>query len=178
MSRLYTKTGDKGFTTLYDMRRVPKKDDVFMILGSLDELSAYIGLLCSCELTQSDISILRGIQNHLLNIGSNFATTTKRDKIVKMSKENVAEMEALIDTYDSKSTKLTEFILPGSNRNDSVAHICRSICRRAELYMWRIHDDDFYVEQETFHYVNRLSDFFFAFARYLSNGKEIRRSQF
>jgi len=177
MSRLYTKTGDKGFTTLYDMRRVSKTEIVFEVLGDLDELSAYIGQLCSI-VNDKESKFLRYIQSFLLDIGSNFATTTRRDKIRVTTVDDIKSLENAIDFYDSKSPKLTEFILPGVNPKDSIAHICRSVCRRAERNMWKLKNeyDVFYVENETFHYINRLSDFFFAYARYLSEGKEFKRS--
>lgn len=179
MSRLYTKTGDKGFTTLYDMRRVPKTEMVFDVLGDLDELSAHIGHLCSSGLNDEDIKFLRYVQSFLLDIGSNFATTTRRNNIKITTLEDVKKVENAIDFYDSKSPKLTEFILPGVNIKDSIAHICRSVSRRVERNMWKLKNEyeTFYVEDETFQYINRLSDFFFAFARYLSDGKEFKRSE-
>lgn len=179
MSKLYTKTGDKGYTNLYDMRRVPKSNLIFDVLGDLDELSAHIGQLCSYSLPQQDLNFLRKIQTNLLDIGSDFATKTRRNNIKIMTHADVVEIENAIDYYDSKSPKLTEFILPGVNAKDSSAHVCRSVSRRVERNMWKSKDDDkdFYVQKETFHYINRLSDFFFAFARYLSEGKETTRSQ-
>ena len=179
MSKLYTKTGDKGFTTLYDMRRVSKTEIVFDVLGDLDELSANVGYLCSYGLNEQDTKFLRYIQSFLLYIGSNFATTTRRNNIRTTTIEDVKKIENAIDFYDSKSPKLTEFILPGVNTKDSIAHICRCISRRIERNMWKLKNayEIFYVEDETFYYVNRLSDFFFAFARYLSDGKEFKRSE-
>jgi cob(I)alamin adenosyltransferase len=149
------------------------------VLGDLDELSAYIGYLCASGINEEDSRLMRYIQSFLLDLGSNFATTTRRDKIKTTTLDDIKKIEDAIDFYDQKSPKLTEFILPGVNLKDSTAHICRSICRRAERNMWKLrnqYEETFYVENETFHYVNRLSDFFFAFARYLSDGKEFRRS--
>jgi len=180
MSKLYTKTGDKGYTSLYDMRRVPKTNLIFDVLGDLDELSAYIGQLCSYITSEQDLNFLRKIQTNLLDIGSDFATKNRRNNIKIMTQKDIVEIENAIDYYDSKSPKLTEFILPGVNTKDSLAHVCRSVSRRVERNMWKVKDDfeeNFYVEKETFHYINRLSDFFFAFARYLSEGKETTRSQ-
>ncbi len=185
MPKLYTKVGDNGTTSLCDMKNVSKADWVFKVLGDFDELSAQIGLLC-VFLNKNEngerVKHLRKIQSKLLDLGSNFATMYNRDRIVHISGEDVKELENQIDYFDSQSPKLTEFILPGAGESDSVAHICRAVCRRAERNMWTLTEieDNTPVEKEAFHYVNRLSDYFFALARFLvySTGlKEITRSE-
>jgi cob(I)alamin adenosyltransferase len=178
MARLYTKTGDKGTSSLYDMRTVKKCDDVFEALGDLDELSAYIGDLCvTCENNDILYKQLRVIQSKLLDIGSDIATFTdkNREKLVLVCEQDVKDMEKMIDFYHEKSPKLREFILPGVNNRDSKAHICRSVCRRFERHAWKV-KDTIKTDNYTFHYINRLSDFFFALGRFLSDGKEFTRS--
>ena len=78
MSRLYTKTGDQGQTSLYDLRRVDKDEYIFEVLGDLDELSSYIGLLCAQKLEKKEESFLRKIQSKLLDLGSDIATLKNR----------------------------------------------------------------------------------------------------
>lgn len=184
MPKLYTKVGDSGMSSLYDMRNVSKADWVFKVLGDFDELSAHIGLLC-CKLPDDfspQITYLRRIQSMLLNFGSNFATMHNREKIVKTTEADVKNIENEIDFLDGSCPKLTEFILPGIGETDSIAHVCRAVCRRAERNVWTLKDlgDETPVEKETFQYLNRLSDYFFALARFLvykSGKKEIKRSE-
>lgn len=174
MPKIYTKTGDKGMTTLYDMSRVYKADSVFDILGELDELNVRVGKLAI--LVPVD-SFLRDIQRILLNIGSDFATpaSNKREKIVEITEADIKVLEDKIDMMDSKLPKLTVFVLPGVGLNDIVAHEARVCCRKVERQAWAIRDRVGYVKDETFRYLNRLSDFFFVYARYLSGGKEEKR---
>jgi cob(I)alamin adenosyltransferase len=179
MSKLYTKTGDCGFTNLYDMRRLYKDDLHFEVLGDLDELSANVGLVCVyLDNHPNGIVILRKIQSQLLDIGSDIATTKNRDKIVKITEADVKKIEIYIDEFSEKTPKLTEFILPGYKHLDAHLHICRTICRRAERHMWALFkkEPDIATDKNTFIYINRLSDFFFAMARLFTNGKEITRS--
>jgi len=189
MSKLYTKTGDKGMTNLYDMRRVGKHELYFEVLGDLDELSACIGLACTyLENFPDSLNLLRRIQSDLLDIGSDFATTKNREKVKKMSHDDVKNLEIYIDEFCGKTPKLTEFILPGYKQLDAQLHICRAVCRRAERHMWALFrkiSDEFnpiflvsyeLPDENTFIYINRLSDFFFAMARLFSHGNEITRS--
>ena len=185
--KIYTKTGDKGYTNLYDMKKVRKDDMIFEVLGNLDELSAMIGLLC-VEMEDNDkvskdcIVFLRQIQSLILDMSSDIATTTNRDKIISATENEIKEVEGKIDFYHNSCVQLTEFLLPGTVKIESVAHICRTITRRSERSLWKLYYDytdrqeNFHVGQETFAYVNRLSDFFFAFARFYSFGKEYTRS--
>jgi cob(I)alamin adenosyltransferase len=185
---LYTKTGDKGLTNLYDMRRIGKESLVLEVLGDLDELSAHIGFACVlCEHTGRETdkkykisAILRRLQSILLDIGSDIATTVKREKVFQIGEEDVKKLENYIDTFTAECPKLTEFILPGYQTVDAQLHVCRTICRRAERHMWalRIADSDIKIAtgEQTFIFMNRLSDFFFAVTRLFARGNEITRS--
>jgi len=121
------------------------------------------------------ISILRNIQVTLLDIGSNIAVVdpTKKDKVPKITKNNINKLELLIDLYDT--VPLKEFVLTGVNQVDSQCHVCRSVCRRAERCMWKL-TDEVDIDEHILQYMNRLSDFFFAFSRYLSNYSELKVS--
>ena len=180
-TKIYTRKGDEGKTNLYDIRGVPKSDNIFDVLGDLDELSANIGHLCSllkntvtCE---ENIEDLRRIQLVLLNIGSDLSTGYGKRL---MTEEDVINLEARTDDYNDQSPKLTEFILQGSEQKDAVAHICRTICRRVERNMWKSNSVKEFYENNIccFKYMNRLSSFFFAFARYICKGQEITRSMY
>jgi cob(I)alamin adenosyltransferase len=186
MSRLYTKGGDNGLTSLYDMRLCSKDNIVFSVLGTLDELSAHMGMVCSLMGNNESSNVLRVIQNRLLDIGSDVATLRNRKKINEITDDDLVFVETYIDEMDGKAPKLTEFILPGYTPIDSQLHICRSVCRRLEREMWEWWNTDrenknienkIQTKIQTLKYINRLSDFFFAMARVFSEGKEITRSQ-
>jgi cob(I)alamin adenosyltransferase len=181
---LYTKTGDKGLTNLYDMRRVGKDDLIFDALGDIDELSANIGMLCGMLSFQNDnvVSILRNIQALLLDIGSDLATTMNRKNVILIPESEISSLEKLIDKFTEAVPKLKEFILVGVTPIDAQSHICRTICRRAERHMWKArfqyekeNSCVFYGDDNSFIYMNRLSDFFFALGRALSGGTEVTR---
>lgn len=184
MSKLYTKTGDKGTTNLYDMKRLWKDNMIFEVLGDLDELSACIGMACALyERSNEDgmIKPLRWIQSRLLDIGSDFATQEEknREKLVKIEENDTQQVEYWIDTFSAAVPPLKEFILPGKDLFDSQLHICRAVCRRAERHMWKLRKETPDLDSpdlETFRFVNRLSDFFFAMARFYTGGEDFKRS--
>ena len=179
MLKLYTKTGDQGQTSLYDMRRVDKDEHIFEVLGDIDELSSYIGLLCSQKLEKKEQSFLRKIQSKLLDLGSDIATTKNRKNVVELNDDDVKDLEDLIDFYDSRNPKLKEFILPGVELKDSFCQLCRCISRRTERHLWKLkkENNDFKTDIYSFQYMNRMSDLFFALSRFFSEGKEILRSE-
>lgn len=204
-TKIYTKKGDTGLTNLFDTRQIPKWYPIFDALGDLDEIGSHIGHLCS--LVQKNpvyqieddngnvVSIvadrntglslgrvenpihknLRLIQVMLLNIGSDLSTKDKSKHLLK--EEDVTRLEEMTDYYNEKCRKLTEFILLGSSQEDAIAHVCRSVCRRAERNMWRT-TGIYEVPENCFKYVNRLSSFFFALARYMAGDDEVTRSMY
>ena len=181
MPKLYTKTGDKGKTSLFDGNRIYKSEIFFDIVGGLDELSSNIGMLCA--LIKDYPEFLRVIQVKLLNIGSNIAVADKsRGKVTnEITNRDIMNLEMHIDSCESKNDKLTEFLLLGTNKKDSQCHICRTICRKVERDMWKLMNyehiiygrtdidlQEVVIEEEILKYINRLSDFFFAYSRNLS----------
>ena len=187
MPKLYTKQGDKGITSLYDGNKISKSAVVFDVLGNLDELSSHIGLLCAhikedrrSKIESKDketyVRRLRMIQINLLDIGSNIAVIneSKKKDLVKITGEEVRELEELIDYFESKNSKLTEFLLPGYYLSDAQCHVCRSVTRKVERSMWLHHNSGIVIDESILKYVNRLSDLFFALSRNLSNGKDVK----
>lgn len=177
--KLYTKTGDKGMTSLYDGSRKSKGSVIFDVLGNLDELSSHIGVLCSKIKKDNFLCILRIIQTKLLDIGSNIAVIDekKKKRVPKIEEKDVHIVENWIDTCEKDNKKLTEFLLPGVGETDSQCHVCRSVSRRVERSMWKlINDDGIEITDEILKYMNRLSDFFFALSRNFSNREEIKLS--
>jgi len=184
--KIYTKTGDLGMTGLYDGKRKSKSELIFDVLGTLDEFSAHIGMLVSYMTIENLITIggvLRNIQRDLLDIGSVVATEKKNMDKYAITEEKILSIESAIDEMEKNNTPLTKFILVGVKPLDSQAHICRAVCRRLEREIIRYSQEgDLLVNpplenklQTEIKYINRLSDYFFVLARYLSECKEIVR---
>ena len=176
-SNIYTKTGDKGTTSLVGGTRVAKSHVRLEAYGTIDELNSFIGLL-DCSLTEEeDKKIIAFIQHKLFNVGSYLATETEamppKDASIIHDKD-IQLLEDHMDKIDSKLPKINKFILPGGAESSSRANICRTVCRRAER---RIYDvkAEFPVEDNVTKFVNRLSDYFFLLGRKENTrtGKEI-----
>lgn len=170
-SILYTKTGDKGSTSLVGGMRVSKTHIRLDAYGTVDELNSFVGWL-NCEVKEEvHHKFLLFIQHKLFTVGSYLATETeskeaKRASII--SEKDISRLERQIDTIDATLPKLTRFVLPGGNEAAARAHICRTVARRAERNLYRV-AEQFPVAEEVLIFLNRLSDYFFVFARYESN---------
>lgn len=164
MSKIYTKKGDKGNTSLYNGKRVPKYDKRICVIGTIDELVTYIGMLNVSVHSQS----CEHIQVILSDIATVIATPeSKPDE--KLITKYLGELENCIDVYMATTPQLRHFILPSANQNSGWCHICRTVTRRLERELW---DVQFHVHEIIRKYINRLSDFFFAYARHLSSGTD------
>lgn len=166
-SLLYTRTGDKGTTSLVGGTRVPKNHIRLEAYGSVDELNAYIGFLITQLKNEADIAFLRYVQNNLFTVGSYLATdqtttTLRAASIVSM--DMVEMLEKQIDEIDVLLPPQRAFILPGGSRASAVCHICRTVCRRVERCILTL-SDEVEIASEVLAYVNRLSDYFFVLSR-------------
>lgn len=176
-SLVYTKTGDKGTTSLVGGMRVPKSHVRLDAYGTIDELNSFVGLLI-CQITEEEVlKVLSFIQHKLFTVGSYLATETeaiapKAASII--TDENITLLEKEMDRMDSELPAIRQFVLPGGNEAAARAHICRSVARRAERCIYRV-KDEYPVENNIMIFVNRLSDYFFILARRECNktGKEI-----
>lgn len=176
-SRVYTKTGDAGKTSLVGGMRVDKYHVRLNAYGTVDELNSFVGSLI-CEIKdENDLKVLSFIQHKLFTVGSYLATETevmdpKGASIIK--NEDIELLEKEMDRMDSELPSIRQFILPGGNEPSARAHICRSVCRRAERCIYLV-KQDFPVEDHVLKFVNRLSDYFFLLARKEGNktGQEI-----
>jgi cob(I)alamin adenosyltransferase len=169
MSKIYTKHGDRGETSLVGGERVQKDNLRIEVYGEIDELNSYVGLLRSelNEIFESEKKDLLIIQNWLFDLGSNLATLPeKREdfKLPKLTEENTRWLEKKIDGHDESLEELKNFILPGSGRPNSIAHICRTKTRLIERRMISLQEaNNNYIK-----FLNRLSDYFFILARVIS----------
>lgn len=167
--KIYTKTGDAGTTSLVGGTRVSKAHPRVMSYGDLDELISWLGLL-RCETAGQDLP-LRRIQIHLMNVSAHLANDGRSFKLKPLDEGETTFLENEIDRMTAALPPQTAFILPGAPRAASMAHIARTICRRAERSAVQIEEK---TEQDTLaiRYVNRLSDYLFTLARYLSDGHD------
>ncbi|MBZ4674763.1 ATP:cob(I)alamin adenosyltransferase [Dysgonamonadaceae bacterium] len=176
-SLIYTKTGDAGTTSLVGGTRVEKTHIRLDAYGTVDELNSFVGWL-ACEMEDDETkTFLSFVQNKLFAVGSYLATETesvapKAASII--SEDDISKIEIEIDRLDEKLPKLNRFILPGGSESASRAHVCRSICRRAERMIYKV-ADKYPVDERITRFVNRLSDYFFVLARkeVNENGKEV-----
>ncbi|OJU50012.1 MAG: ATP:cob(I)alamin adenosyltransferase [Bacteroidales bacterium 45-6] len=174
-SIVYTKTGDGGKTSLVGGTRVPKTHVRLEAYGTVDELNSFVGLLVREVKDETLLNDLAFIQHKLFSVGGYLASEEDVSKnIPSITESDVTRLEDEMDRLDGLIPRLNRFVLPGGSEAAARAHICRTVCRRAER---RIYDVslEYQVEEQIFKFVNRLSDFFFVLARYecVTNGTEI-----
>ncbi len=173
--KIYTKTGDKGETSLYGGTRVSKAAARVESYGTLDELNAFIGLAKAEISDEKVLNQLQKIQFDLFTVGSEAATPT--DKLLlangknrldlMISEKEITELELWMDDFDAELEPLKFFILPSGGKAAATLHVCRTVCRRAERAMVFLNETE-EVRPELIKYLNRLSDYLFVLARYIS----------
>jgi|SRR5690606_16748230 len=172
--KIYTKTGDKGKTSLFTGKRVPKHHIRIESYGTVDELNAHLGLLRDQLKDAPSREMLALIQEKLFTVGSILATEPEKDqrlKIPRILPEDIELLEREMDRIDGELPEMTHFILPGGHPTVSYCHIARTVCRRAERAISHLSENDA-VPEEVLSYINRLSDYLFVLARKLS--KELK----
>ncbi|MCX6310845.1 MAG: cob(I)yrinic acid a,c-diamide adenosyltransferase [Bacteroidetes bacterium] len=175
--KIYTKTGDKGQTSLIGGTRVPKNHIRIEAYGTVDELNSWIGLLRDMIPDKNVISTLIEIQDRLFTIGSILATDPEKSKargeqgrtmkLPELHPEDISKLEKEIDAIDAVVPPMKSFVLPGGHPIVSHCHIARCICRRAERCTIHL-TEEFPVEEIVIQYLNRLSDYLFMLSRKLS----------
>ncbi len=175
LDKIYTRTGDRGMTSLVTGERVPKHDPRVEAFGDMDELNATIGLLRTLADQVADRPALRaeaedalpGIQNALFDAGAILACTPERAGAVlpPFPPDASDHLEARMDALQRDLEPLRSFVLPGGSPVNAHAHLARTVCRRAERHLWRLHAAA-PVPEAILVYLNRLSDYLFVFARW------------
>jgi cob(I)alamin adenosyltransferase len=172
VKKIYTKTGDGGFTSLLGGTKVPKNDWRIEAYGTVDELNSFIGLLGD-KLHNSGSSFsfsfleLEKIQNNLFKIGSVLSydmTADLKIELPNVKESDVKDLENWMDTMELTLEPLKNFILPGGNEAVSLAHVCRTVSRRAERHTVQAIQYPIITK-----YINRLSDYFFMLSRYIAS---------
>jgi len=171
--KVYTKTGDKGETSLLGGKRVPKYDNQIETYGTIDELNSWIGLLAEEENSAEQRSLLVTVCSKLFVIGSYFAAADEvaLNKMSDMEESDILSLENAIDNMNNSLPDLLQFVLPLGNRSAANCHIARTVCRRAERRAIKYHQENPKLST-ALKYLNRLSDYLFVLARYrvISNG--------
>jgi cob(I)alamin adenosyltransferase len=179
-SKIYTKTGDAGRTSLIGGTKVPKSHIRINAYGTVDELNAFIGLLSDQLSDMHSRELLREIQDRLFTIGSSLACDPDKEvamKIPDLKESDILLLENEIDAMNEKLPEMKSFILPGGHVAVSTAHICRTICRRAERIIVELDALEPLGQPLIIKYLNRLSDYLFVLARYIGQllgAKEIK----
>ena len=170
--KVYTKTGDKGMTSLIGGERVFKCDERVEAYGSVDELSAFVALLADRlrpdAVLASHVEELNRILSRLMTVEALLATGEGgRDKMAPLAPECVAWLEACIDTMQAALPPIDKFTIPGGHEAVSLCHVCRTVCRRAERAALRA-DQRYGVDATALVWLNRLSDYFYLLGRTLT----------
>lgn len=174
-SNLYTATGDNGTTSLVGGKRVSKADVRLEAYGTTDELNAHIGLLIAMMKPGDDTELLRRIQDTLFVVGSALATdleTTALHEASRLDEEEIKCVEQRIDCLDAIVPPLRKFVLPGGTAAAAQAHVCRTVCRRAERCICALASEH-PIADNVQRYVNRLSDYFFVLSRYINHSCQV-----
>lgn len=175
--KIYTKTGDKGSTSLIGGVRVPKDHIRIESYGTVDELNSYLGMVRDMAQNTLVTEWLHEIQDRLFTIGSVLATDPGKEvkmKLPDLHDNDVIWLEQKIDEMNETLPEMRSFILPGGQLAASTAHVARCVCRRAERICVGMQQQEEVVPEIIIRYLNRLSDFLFVLARYIShiNGVE------
>lgn len=177
--KIYTKTGDKGSTSLIGGTKVLKSNIRIESYGTIDELNSYIGL-CSEEISDTTSKIvLREIQDRLFTIGSSLACDPDKEpklRLPDLKETDINLLEKEIDVMSDILPVMRSFILPGGSVPVAHLHVARCVCRRAERVCVNMQHNNLFIDEIVLRYLNRLSDYLFVLARYIAhinNNEEI-----
>jgi cob(I)alamin adenosyltransferase len=169
--KIYTKTGDKGTTSLIGGTKVAKSHLRIEAYGTVDELNSYTGLCRDLLTDNNSRAVLQEIQDRLFTIGSSLACDPVKEpkmKIPDIKEEDISFLEKEIDKLNEALPPMKNFILPGGHLTVSHLHVARCVCRRAERCTVRLSEEGNETEPIVVKYLNRLSDYLFVLARYTS----------
>jgi cob(I)alamin adenosyltransferase len=175
--KIYTKTGDGGKTSLLGGTRISKSSYRVECYGTVDELNAHIGMLKDLIETDIDRLELKEIQDRLFTIGSSLACDPEKElkmRLPDLNETDVVYLENAIDRMNEQLEPMRFFILPGGGISISQAHICRTVCRRAERLCVGLAEQGDFIDESVIKYLNRLSDYLFVKARYIAKLNNIQ----
>ena len=172
LTRIYTRGGDRGETSLGDGSRVSKLDCRIAAFGTVDELNSHVGVVLACDLAQEIRTVLARVQNQLFDLGADVSVPFDPDDgRLRVAQEQIDRLEADCDRFNADLSELKSFVLPGGTETAARLHVARAICRRAELVVLDA------AEQVDLNplvavYLNRLSDLLFILARTANLGED------
>ena len=170
LTKIYTRGGDAGETSLGDGSRVSKLDERIAAYGAVDELNSAIGVVLAGGSAPSIREVLLRVQNELFDLGADLSVPLEHEGRLRATQEQVDRLEAECDRFNAELPELTSFVLPGGGETAARLHVARTICRRAEreaLVAANAHA----VNQLVLVYLNRLSDLLFILARAANAGE-------
>ena len=170
-AKIYTKTGDKGTTTLIGGTKVPKSHLRIESYGTVDELNSFIGLLADQVMDEHSRKSLQEVQDRLFTIGSSLACDPDKEpalKIPDLRENDIVFLEKEIDAMNESLPVMKHFVLPGGHVAVSTAHIARCVCRRSERICVNMQENKLFVEPLVIKYLNRLSDYLFVLSRFIA----------
>lgn len=172
-TKIYTKTGDKGETSLFGGKRLPKSHERIEAYGTVDELNSWIGVLRDLIEETATKNLLKSIQDRLFTLGSNLASDPDKEMITPdIFETDVEILEHAMDAMNESLPPLKNFILPGGHTTVSFCHVARCVCRRAERQVVNLSLHEV-IEALIIRYLNRLSDYLFVLSRKLAQDLQI-----
>ncbi len=172
--KVYTKTGDKGITSLFGGQRVPKHHIRIESYGTVDELNSYIGLIRDQDIDKRSVETLVEVQDRLFTVGSILAAEpgNTKVKVPQLNPEDITFLEKEIDVMNEDLPAMRSFVLPGGHTTVSYCHITRCVCRRAERLISHLGELET-IDELVLQYLNRLSDYLFVLARKIVADKDV-----
>lgn len=168
LTKIYTRQGDEGFTT-FGGKSISKDDLMIDVVGNLDELNSTLGMILAEKMPNNEMkTLLLQIQNELFNLGGELHTP----EFLSMSAAKTAQLEKELDALNETLPPLKEFVLPGGNRAAAACHLARTVCRRTERSLVRLHRQVSLHNPEMLCYLNRLGDLLFVLARIFARTNE------
>jgi len=171
-TKIYTRTGDLGKTSLIGGTKVPKNNSRIEAYGTVDELNSYLGMVGDLVDDAEIKTVLKEIQDRLFTIGSSLACDPEKEpkmKIPDLKENDVVFLEARIDFMQDTLPPMKSFLLPGGHLAVSTTHVTRCVCRRAERLCVSMLENNLFIDPLVIKYLNRLSDYLFVLARYIGH---------
>lgn len=169
ITRIYTRSGDRGHSSLGDGTRRKKSDVRFDVIGNVDEANAYLGLI-SFDVPSKLQKLISKIQNDLFDLGADLAVP--QGEALRIDPSQIEFIENQIDLFNATLQPLDSFVIPGGSKASALMHVARTIVRRAERSIVQLNELE-QVNVNSIKYLNRLSDLLFVWCRYLNNkGKD------
>jgi cob(I)alamin adenosyltransferase len=164
LTKIYTRGGDAGQTSLGDGSRVSKLDARIEAYGTVDELNALVGVVLAGECPEPIRDVLVRVQNELFDLGADLSVPVEHSARLRVTQEQIDRLERDCDAFNAELPELTSFVLPGGTATSAQLHVARTVCRRAEREALAA-SESHAVSPLTLVYLNRLSDLLFILAR-------------